>query len=130
MNPKHTKPASNVLRSEERSNPAVPHKAANQMIKIPVLCKFWHEDGVWNGAAQDLAIAVFGYTFEEAQKNLSDAIFCHLEALQELNKIEHTIEYLKQRARDFNVSVEEIPSNRPIMRMDATFFDNQVAMTV
>ena len=130
MSPKHSKPSSNELRSEERA--AVPHfhKEANQMIRIPVLCKFWHEDGVWNGAAQDLAVAVFGTTFEEAQKNLSDAIFCHLEALQELNKIEPTIEYLQQRARDFNVSIEEIPSNRPIMRMDATLFDNQVAMTV
>lgn len=118
--------------SEERSSVAVPvfHKKAPQVTKIPVLCKLWQEDGVWNGAAQDLAVAVFGPTFEEAQKNLSDAILCHLEALQELNQIEQTIAYLQRRARDFNVSVEDIPNNRPLMRMDATLLDKQVAMTV
>ena len=108
----------------------VVNKKASQVIKIPVMCKFWHEDGVWNGATQDLAIAVFGKTFEEAQQNLADAIVCHLEALQELKQLKHTIEYLQQRARDFNVSADELPSNRPILRMDATLLNNHVAMAV
>ena len=32
--------------------------------EMPVLCKFWQEDGVWNGSAQDLPVAVFGETIE------------------------------------------------------------------
>lgn len=103
-------------------------KKSHQTIKIPVLCKFWREDDVWNGAAQDLAVAAFGDTFEDAQKNLSDAILCHLEALQELHQIEPTITYLQQRTRDYNLSGDEIPNNRPILRMDATLHDNEVAM--
>lgn len=117
---------------EERSSVAVPlfQKKTSEVTKIPVLCKFWQEDGVWNGEAQDLAVAVFGDTFEDAQRHLSDAIICHLEALQELKQLKQTIAYLQQRARDFNVSAEEIPSNRPFLRMDATFHDNQLSMTV
>lgn len=106
------------------------YKRTPAAIKIPVLCKFWQEDHVWNGAAQDLAVAAFGKTFKEARRNLSDAIICHLQALQELKQLKPTIEYLQQRARDFNVSAEEIPSNRPLLRMDAIWHDNQLAMTV
>ncbi len=131
MNPGSSK-QHHICESEERSSGAVPlfHKRATQMIKIPVLCRFRQEDGVWNGIAEDLAVAVFGNTFEEAQKNLSDAILCHLEALQELKQIDQTIKYLQRRARECNVSVEDMPDNRPILRMEATLFDNQVAMTV
>ena len=29
-------------------------------LALPVLGKFWYEDGVWNGVAEDMAVAVFG----------------------------------------------------------------------
>lgn len=105
-------------------------KRALEVIKIPVLCKFWQEDGVWNGAAQDIAVAAFGNSFEEANKNLSEAVVCHLEALRELNQLHQTIEYLQRRARDFYVSADEIPSNSPLLRMDATLHDGELTMSV
>jgi predicted RNase H-like HicB family nuclease len=121
-----------IRENKEGSGVAVPllRKKVPEMTKIPVLCRFRQEDGVWNGTAEDLAVAVFGPTFEETQKNLSDAILCHLEALQELKQIEPTIDYLQRRARECNVTLEDMPNNRPVMRMNATLFDNQVAMTV
>ena len=69
---------------------------------IPVFCKIWEEDGVFNAVAEDLPIAVFGKTHEEAQKNLGDAILTHLEALMELRKLDEAIEHLRFEARRNN----------------------------
>src|SRR5208337_5472379 len=54
--------------------------------QIPVLCEFWEEDGVFNGVATQLPVAVFGKTHEEAVSNLTDAIIAHLEARQGVEK--------------------------------------------
>ncbi len=51
---------------------------------ISILCRFWSEDGVWNGLAKDLPVAAFGQTFEEARRNLSDALLSHLQSASEL----------------------------------------------
>jgi len=96
------------------------------IVQVPILCKFWEDDDVWNGAAVDLPIAVFGDTFEEAQRHLREGIVCHLQALQELHQLAPAIEYLQQRARDYTVSVEEIPANKPLLRIDATVQNDRV----
>jgi predicted RNase H-like HicB family nuclease len=54
--------------------------------QISVLCKFWFEDGVWNGSAHDLPVAVFGQTIDEAKKNLGEALVSHFDALQQIGK--------------------------------------------
>lgn len=51
---------------------------------MSILCKFWSEDGVWNGVSEDLPVAACGQTFEEARRNLSDALLCHLQSASEL----------------------------------------------
>jgi predicted RNase H-like HicB family nuclease len=61
------------------------------VVEIPVLCRVWEEQGVFNGIAEDLPVAVFGKTHEEAQSNLRDAIISHLEALGELHKLQRAV---------------------------------------
>jgi predicted RNase H-like HicB family nuclease len=61
-------------------------------LAIPILCRFWEEDGVWNAAAHDLPVAVFGKTLQQAKKHLNDALMAHFEALHELGKAQATIE--------------------------------------
>jgi len=68
--------------------------------QFPVLCNLWQEDGVWNGVADDLPVAVFGATFEEAQANLCQALMSHLEALQEVGKLEETVALTEAQAQD------------------------------
>lgn len=63
---------------------------------VPLLCRFWEEDGVWNGIAEDAAVAVFGETFEEARRNLRDAIECHLEAAVENGELKSIVDRLRQ----------------------------------
>jgi predicted RNase H-like HicB family nuclease len=55
--------------------------SVSQVLEIPVLARLWWEDGVWNGEAIDLPIAVFGDTFEDAVAHLQDAVMSHLESL-------------------------------------------------
>jgi len=52
----------------------------SEQTSLPVLCRFWNEDGVWNGSAEDVAVAVFGQTLEEAINNLRAAVQNHFEA--------------------------------------------------
>jgi len=87
-------------------------------VAIPILCKFWSEDGVWNGVAEPLPVAVFGETFEEAKDNLRDAITAHLEAVREVGDLNTTIESLLQSAKNF-LSVEDIPTGRTYARIEA-----------
>lgn len=78
--------------------------------EIPVLCKFWQEDGVWNGSAQDLPVAVFGETIEEAKKNLGEALICHFHALHEIGKIEKVTSDLCRLASE-RLSFDEMSNN-------------------
>ncbi len=68
--------------------------------KVPVLCKFWMEDGVWNGSAHDLPVAVFGKTIEEAKQNLCDAIISHFQALEKLGQVDEVICELQRLTRE------------------------------
>jgi predicted RNase H-like HicB family nuclease len=97
-----------------------------QAIEIPILCNFWREDGVWNGEAVDLPVVVFGHSLEEAQKHLHNALLTHLDAEQQLGTIEKTIEYLRTRAKERCVSLEEMVPNRFLGRFNAALQDQRV----
>jgi hypothetical protein len=96
--------------------------AADVSIEIPVLCKFWQEDDVWNGVAEDIPVAVFGANFEQAQSHMRDAILTHLDALQELNHLTETIKMLRKRSRERYWSEIDMPLNQTLMRMSATLY--------
>ena len=95
-------------------------------IEIPVLCKFWREDEVWNGVAEDLPVAVYGATFEQAQQHMQDAILSHLEALQQLNRLRETVSLLRKKSRERSLSEAEIPLNQSLVRMSATLHNNRL----
>jgi predicted RNase H-like HicB family nuclease len=67
---------------------------------------------VWNGVAEDLPVAAFGQTFEEARRNLSDALLSHLQSACELGKLPEMMSLLQQREHDF-LPVDEIPQAWP-----------------
>jgi hypothetical protein len=75
--------------------------------KVPVLCRFWQEDGVWNGSAHDLPIAVYGDSLEQAQGHLDEAIISHLNALEKLGKVDPVISEL-MRLADERISRNEL----------------------
>ena len=58
------------------------------------------EDGVWNIAAFDLPVVVFGETFEIAQANFDEAIKVHFWGLHELGKVKSTIKHLQNLAKE------------------------------
>jgi predicted RNase H-like HicB family nuclease len=105
------------------------HKSAAEVIEVPVLCRFWMEDGVWNGEAVDLPVAVYGDTFEQARQHLGDAIVEHLSAVQQVGNITATIHVLRSRMNEA-LSMAEFPRDNAMMRMSATFRDNRVAELV
>ncbi len=94
-------------------------------VAIPILCKFWSEDGVWNGVAEPLPVAVFGETFEEAKDNLRNAIAAHLEAVREVGDLDTTVKNLLRSAKDF-LSVQDIPTGRTYARIEARVTGDRV----
>lgn len=97
---------------------------------IPVLCKFWQEDGVWNGSGVDIPVAAFGDTIEEAKKNLLDAIICHLEALQEVNQLQQEIKRLQLLAQDCRLSVEQMSDDKLYGKATAKISDHKLAVAM
>ena len=91
---------------------------------ISILCRFWSEDGVWNGVAEDLPVAAFGQTFEEARSNLSDALLSHLQSASELGQLPEIIRHLQEREHDF-LPVDEIPLNSPLLKMLVAMKDRE-----
>ena len=85
---------------------------------------------MWNGIAEDLAIAVFGESFEEARAHMLEAIVCHLESLQEAGELASTVEQLRQRARDRYLSVNEMARNESLVRLSATVQDERISALV
>ncbi|MFQ5925897.1 MAG: type II toxin-antitoxin system HicB family antitoxin [Terriglobia bacterium] len=93
-------------------------KAADTSVAVPILCKFWFEDGVWNGVAADLAVAAFGSSFEEAMANLRTAIGSHLESVIEAGNVTALITHLQERAREYGfLSLDEISPSSPLVKM-------------
>ncbi|MGC2246993.1 MAG: type II toxin-antitoxin system HicB family antitoxin [Terriglobales bacterium] len=101
-----------------------------ETVQIPILCRFSKEDDVWNGSAEDLAVAVFGSSFEEAQRNLSDAIIAHLESLQEVGDLQPTIEHLRSCSKDRRFSLEEMTFDQPLVRFNAALQDQRITVLV
>jgi predicted RNase H-like HicB family nuclease len=91
---------------------------------VSILCRFWTEDEVWNGVAEDLPVAACGQTFEEARRNLSDALVSHLESASELGKLPEIIRHLQQREHDF-LPVDEIPLNAPLLKIVVAMKDRE-----
>ena len=83
---------------------------------VSVLCKFWPEDGVWNGIAVDLPVAVFGETFEEAQRNLADALESHLSSVMQSEEGDRVLKDLQSRAREY-LAIDEMPLDSPLLKM-------------
>jgi hypothetical protein len=102
------------------------HSDIDVVVEIPVLCRFWAEDGVWNGEAVDLPVAIFGETFELAQKHLFNAVISHLEALEEIGKLKETAERLRTCANQHCLSISDMRSNEPFVRFNAGIQDHRV----
>ena len=79
---------------------------------------------MWNGVAEDLPVAAFGQTFEEARRNLSDALLSHLQSAFELGQLAETIRQLREREHDF-LPVNEIPLNSPLLKMLVAMKDRE-----
>lgn len=79
---------------------------------------------MWNGVAEDLPVAAFGQTFEEARRNLSDALLGHLQSVSELGKLRETIRLLQRREHDF-LPVDEIPLNSPLLKILVAMKDRE-----
>ena len=67
---------------------------------VPILVRFWQEDGVWNASAMDISVAVFGNSFEEARSNFEEALARHFEVLREMKQLSQTIRDLRRAAKD------------------------------
>ncbi len=98
----------------------------SDVLEIPVLARLWREDDVWNGEAVDLPVAIFGDTFEDAVSHLQDAVMSHLEALQEIGKLEETAHILRACARNHRVSLDEMGSNQPFVKFNAGLQDHKL----
>lgn len=84
--------------------------------RIPVLCTFVQEDGVWNASAEHLPVAVFGDTFEEARENLCNAVVGHIQSMAEAGRMEEVLTLLRRRAED-HMLVNEIAGDSVISKM-------------
>ena len=105
-------------------------KASKTVVEVPVLCRFWREDEVWNASAVDLPIAVFGDTFEDAQANMSEALVAHLNALQRLGELDDIVHELRAIARDRSFRAQEMTANEPLVRLSAAIQDSNVMALV
>jgi len=103
---------------------------AESYTMLPVLCRFWQEDGVWNASAAHLAVAVFGHSFEEAQKNLQSAIVSHIECWVEAGKADELVALLRAQSHE-QLDVEEISPDSPLVKLQVGMHDDRVvALTV
>ncbi len=97
---------------------AVEDMSLEHATTIPVLCRFWKEDDVWNAIAEDLAVAVFGKTFEEATANLREALQNHLNSAFDTGLIGPMLAQLDERARELRFwSFDEVSPGAPIVKM-------------
>lgn len=90
-------------------------KKQHHSLDVPVLVRFWPEDGVWNASAMDIPVAVFGDTFEEARSHFEEALARHIEILCEMNQMDQTIKILSKAAKDREF-YDRIPAQQPFER--------------
>jgi hypothetical protein len=62
----------------------------------------------------------------QAMENLSTAIISHLEALQEIDKLNEVGKKLRDCARQRSVTVCEMAANEPLVRFNAGIQDHRV----
>jgi predicted RNase H-like HicB family nuclease len=48
---------------------------------VPFECEFWPEDDGWTGSCPQLTVAVRGNNFEEAKKNMEEALQSRIESI-------------------------------------------------
>jgi predicted RNase H-like HicB family nuclease len=48
---------------------------------VPFECEFWPEDDGWTGRCPKLTVAVRGNNFEEAKKNMEEALQSRIESI-------------------------------------------------
>lgn len=85
---------------------------------VPILCKLWSEDGVWNAISADLPVAVFGDTFEEAKANLEEALIGHFAALEQTGQLKNTIELMMRKAHEYGfLSFADIGTDSALVKM-------------
>ena len=52
-----------------------PHAVSLPVITaVPIECEFWPEDDGWKGTCKDLGVSVHGDNFEQAKKNMEEAL--------------------------------------------------------
>jgi len=88
-----------------------PQQSPLHNVPVPVLCKFWQEDGVWNATAEHIAVAVFGETFEEARDNMCNALISHFQNAEETGRLSELVTHLKRRADDRMLESEILPDS-------------------
>ena len=96
----------------------------SKAVVVPLLCEFWHEDGVWNGVARDLPVAVFGKTFELARKHLVEAVRGFMESVIKHGELAATLALLRKAERH-GLSVDEIPVSRPFLKLSVEVRDRK-----
>lgn len=98
-----------------------------RQIEVPILCRFWCEDEVWNGSAQDLPVSVFGKNFEQAKKHLAEALHSHFEALEEVGLLDQTIQELCRIAHNRTFQIEQMADNEMLWKTTAKLPDHRCA---
>lgn len=78
----------------------------SEAIVIPVLCRLWFEDGVWNAIAEQTAVAVFGPTREQADAILKEALKLHFDEIHRLGHLE--LELRKMRDQSVTLEPDEL----------------------
>ena len=107
------------------------NQAEPDSVAVPVLCRFWFEDGVWNGTAEDTAVAVFGSSFEEAMANMRAALESHIQSIIEAGEIGELVQHLRQRAKEYGfLALEEMSPGSPLVKMSVAIRNRElVAVT-
>jgi len=102
----------------------VPNKQQKANTTLAVVCRFWEEDGVWNGGADDLSVAVCGDTFEQAMEHMKDALQSHVESVFQSSRKD--LGELKHRT---SINLDEIAPSSPIVKLLVTINRQQVAVS-
>ena len=94
---------------------------------VPILCRLWQEDHVWNAVAERLPVAVSGHTFEEARDNLRDALEGHIRTLIEIDDFRAVFEKLLEHAHECAfLTLSELPPNSAFVPMQAALHNDEL----
>jgi predicted RNase H-like HicB family nuclease len=82
---------------------------------------FKQEEDVWTAECKELGTATFGDTYEEAKRDLEEAVMLHLNTLEKVGERER---FFKER--DIEVFVEQPKTMRfPVMPFDSNVLFSQ-----